>query len=56
MEFGPGAKIIEEVISSKPNIINAVNQLVRIARTCHFEGWLINVESPVRAELIPNLR
>lgn len=56
VEFEPGRKILEEVLSSEENIQRSVASLVSIAKTCQFEGWLVNIECQLAPENVPKLQ
>lgn len=56
VEFEPGKQILEEVLSSEENVNSAVEKLVLIAKTCQFEGWLMNIECQVAPPKVSVLR
>lgn len=56
MEFDQGKKILDGVLSSEENVNRAVEKLVQIAKTCQFEGWLMNIECRVDSAKVPVLQ
>lgn len=56
VEFDQGKAILDEVLSSVENVNKAVEKLVQIAKTCQFEGWLMNIECQVDKLKVPMLQ
>ena len=47
--------MLEEILSDSEKLYKFVDVCVKIASRYGFHGWLLNIENPVRAELIPGL-
>lgn len=56
VEFEAGKRILDEVLSSEETVNQTVEKLVAIAKTCQFEGWLMNIECKVDPEKMPLLK
>lgn len=55
MEFEAGQKLLNEMLHSEETVQKAIDKLVIIAKTCQFEGWLVNIECQVAPTKIPLL-
>eukprot|EP00892_Ulva_mutabilis_P012125 jgi/Ulvmu1/9285/UM050_0034.1 len=55
MEWEEGAKVCKELFQSRQSAIHAAKQLAKIAEWYGFEGWLINIESQVQVEHVPQV-
>lgn len=56
VESQRGRTLLEEVLASRFYMSSTVESLVLIAKTCQFEGWLLNVECSLNARQIPMLK
>jgi len=54
-EWDDGKAMLEEILSDDKKLDRFVDVCVKIASRHGFHGWLLNVENPVRAELVPGL-
>jgi len=54
-EWDAGQAMLEEILSDGEKLRKFVDVCVKIASSHGFHGWLLNIENPVRAELIPGL-
>ena len=54
-EWDEGKAMLEEILSDAEKRDKFVRICVKIAATHGFHGWLLNIENPVREELIPSL-
>ncbi|EDV92412.1 GH24904 [Drosophila grimshawi] len=55
VEGTAGSRLLHEVLESIESVERTVAALTRLCRHFSFEGWLVNVECPVRSECMPNL-
>lgn len=55
VEFSPGMLIMEKVLESREKMEQVADSLVLVAKYCGFEGWLMNIESPVNKDKVPML-
>lgn len=55
VEFEAGQKLLNEMLHSEETVQKAIDKLVIIAKTCQFEGWLVNIECQVAPTKIPLL-
>lgn len=55
VEGDTGSRLLYEMLASEESVQRTVDGLTRLCRHFRFEGWLVNVECPVRAESMPNL-
>ncbi|KAH8416583.1 hypothetical protein KR222_010236, partial [Zaprionus bogoriensis] len=55
VEGNGGCRRLREVLASAESVQRTVAALTRLCRHFLFEGWLVNIECPVRAEHMPNL-
>lgn len=51
-----GRILLNEILKSQSYMNAVVEALVLVAKTCHFEGWLLNVECPLDEHKIPMLK
>ena len=56
VEWEEGEALLQRILSDRDLLLRVAHQLVAIARHRGFEGWLLNVECPVKAELVPELK
>ena len=54
-EWDSGKAMLEEILSDDDKLNKFVNVCAKIASSHGFHGWLLNIENPVRPELIPGL-
>lgn len=54
-EWDSGKAMLEEILANDEKLDKFVDVCVKIASSHGFHGWLLNIENPVRAELIPGL-
>uniref|UniRef100_A0A336MKC7 CSON002973 protein n=1 Tax=Culicoides sonorensis TaxID=179676 RepID=A0A336MKC7_CULSO len=52
VEFSHGALILEKVLESREKMEQVADSLVLVAQYCGFEGWLLNIECPVKKEKV----
>ncbi|XP_064537007.1 cytosolic endo-beta-N-acetylglucosaminidase [Drosophila montana] len=50
-----GKQLLHEILDSAESVQRTVAAMTRLCLHFGFEGWLVNVECPVRAEAMPNL-
>ncbi|XP_065846189.1 cytosolic endo-beta-N-acetylglucosaminidase-like isoform X2 [Oscarella lobularis] len=55
-EWEEGAKICERFLESEWTYRRVVEQLVGVALYYKLDGWLVNIENPIRRDLVSNLR
>ncbi|XP_035827207.1 uncharacterized protein LOC101863364 isoform X2 [Aplysia californica] len=55
-EWDDGAKICQELLSSKSSIDKFTTKLAEIADFYNFDGWLINIENPIQPDQVSALQ
>lgn len=56
VESSRGRVLLEEILKSRYHMGSTVESLVLIAKSCQFEGWLLNVECALSEDQIPMLK
>ncbi len=56
VESSRGRILLDEILQSRFYMSSVVESLVLIAKSCQFEGWLLNVECSLDEEKIPMLK
>ncbi|KAG4067212.1 hypothetical protein HA402_000203 [Bradysia odoriphaga] len=56
VESSRGRILLNEILKSRTYMNDVVESLVLVAKTCQFEGWLLNVECSLDEDQIPMLK
>ncbi|KAJ6638043.1 Cytosolic endo-beta-N-acetylglucosaminidase [Pseudolycoriella hygida] len=56
VESSSGRARLDEILQSESYMHSIVESLVFVAKSCQFEGWLLNVECPLSENQIPMLK